>query len=129
MKIITSIFFMFFMSLVMAQEKGAVEGVVLDNEMNKDPFAFVNVSVKDSKTSISTDLYGTYYLDLEPGRYTLEFKFAGYQKVKISNISIKAGEVTNLKNVIMSAVNAPQFNNKVGETELERETTTLLHNN
>ena len=111
-----------------AQEKGAIQGTVLDVEANNEPLAFAKIYVKDSKANSSTDLYGTYYMDLKPGTYTLVFGFAGYQKVEVPNIIVKAGEVTTLENTIMGALQIPT-SLEVSKKSILKETTASLYNN
>ena len=128
MKLFTSILMLLIVSFAGAQEKGAIQGTVLDVEANNEPLAFAKIYVKDSKANSSTDLYGTYYMNLEPGTYTLVFGFFGYQKVEVPNIIVKAGEVTTLENTILVALQIPT-NLEVSKKSILKETTASLYNN
>lgn len=108
MKLLTTIVLLFSLAFMNAQEKGIVQGTVLDNEMENEPLAFAHVSIKNSASQVSTDLYGTYYMELEPGMYTLVFGFAGYESKEIENVAIEAGETLTIKNILMEALKAPR---------------------
>lgn len=129
MKIFTSIVLLFFISIATAQEKGVVQGTVIDREMNQEPLAFATICIKDSKTNSNTDLYGDFYIDLEPGIYTLVFNFAGYQKTEVPNVTVKAGEVTKLEDVLMGAFQVPKFRREATKSIAQKETTTSAYNN
>ncbi|WP_298894050.1 TonB-dependent receptor [uncultured Psychroserpens sp.] len=89
------LFFLFIsVSLVNAQ-KGTVAGNVIDGEF-VEPMAFANILVKGTTTGTTSDFDGKYELELDPGTYTLVFSFVGYNTQEITDVVIKAGEVTNL---------------------------------
>lgn len=56
----------------------------------------VTVLVQNTTKGAVTDVEGRYLLQLDPGTYTLDFKFMGYQTKSIADVSIKGGQVTTL---------------------------------
>ena len=108
MKKITIILFLLIAGFSQAQQKGIIEGHVLDLELVNEPLAFANVSVKKTTIDASTNIDGAYALELNPGVYTLVFNFPGYEKVETSNIIVKAGEITSIKDIAL-ATRQPVF--------------------
>ncbi|SDR68605.1 TonB-dependent receptor [Formosa sp. Hel1_31_208] len=76
-------------------QKGTIAGNVIDGEF-VEPMAFANILVKGTTTGTTSDFDGKYELQLEPGTYTLVFSFVGYATQEITDVVIKAGEVTSL---------------------------------
>ncbi|WP_204344787.1 TonB-dependent receptor [Psychroserpens algicola] len=76
-------------------QKGTVAGNVIDGEF-VEPMAFANILIKGTTTGTTSDFDGKYELELDPGTYTIIFSFVGYNTQEISDVVIKAGEVTNL---------------------------------
>ncbi len=87
----------------MAQNKGTLQGVVLDKETNNEPLPFANVFIKGSQSGTTTDLDGVYLFKVDPGTYTVVISFVGYRTIEVPNIIIKADEVTTLENVTLAA--------------------------
>ena len=57
-----------------------VKGQLFDASANNEPITFGNVTIKETKQSVSTDFRGNYFFEnLNPGTYTLEFAFLGYK--------------------------------------------------
>lgn len=94
-KILLLVLNLFFVTIVMAQNKGILTGIITDKEANNAPLAFVNVLAKDSKTTVTADEAGKYTMALNPGNYVIQFSFVGYENIDKS-VSITAGETTNL---------------------------------
>ena len=76
-------------------QQGTVAGTITDGEF-VEPMAFANVLVKDTTIGTTSDFDGKYELNLDPGSYTLVFSFVGYDTQEISNIEVKANEVTTI---------------------------------
>ena len=94
-KILLLVLNLFFLTVITAQNKGTLTGIITDKEANNAPLAFVNVLVKDSKTTITADETGKYTLALYPGNYVIQFSFIGYENIEKS-VNILAGEATTL---------------------------------
>ncbi|WP_299556605.1 TonB-dependent receptor [Seonamhaeicola sp.] len=99
MKNIYIVFILFvlgsFFSTVNAQT-GILAGNVLDGEYNNEPMAFANILIKRTTSGTTSDFDGKYQLELDAGTYTVVFSFVGYETKEISDVVIKAGQVTDL---------------------------------
>lgn len=84
-----------FITLVCYAQTGKVTGTVIDGEF-VDPLPFANVIIKGTSTGTTTDFDGKYELELEPGTYTLVYSYVGYETKEISDIIVKANEVTTI---------------------------------
>lgn len=78
-----------------AQSNGKVTGKVTDRKSG-EALIGVTVLVQGTSTGAVTDVEGRYNISLQPGTYTLQVKYIGYQTKEISEVIIKAGAVTNL---------------------------------
>ena len=103
MKKFTIILLLLFAGFTQAQEKGIIEGIVLDGQQTNEPLAFVIVTLKNASINTSTNIDGAYALEVKPGTFTLVFNFPGYEKIEASNIIVKAGEITSIKNIALAA--------------------------
>ena len=77
--------------ITFAQSKGTVSGVLSDKETNNATLPFANAAIKGTTLSTTTDTDGKYSIALEPGNYTIQFSFLGYDPLDVP-ITIKAGE-------------------------------------
>jgi len=92
-------------AILLNAQTGSIVGKLTDKENNNEPLPFATVVVKGTTTGTTTDFDGLYELpDLEPGNYTLEFSFVGYEIVEIA-VTVTAGKVTAV-NVPMGASTA-----------------------
>jgi outer membrane cobalamin receptor len=82
-----------FITLFGYTQTGKVAGTIIDGEF-VDPLPFANVSIKGTTTGTTTDFDGKYMLELEPGTYTVIFSYVGYETKEVSDVVIKADEVT-----------------------------------
>ena len=88
------LFFSLIFSFANAQE-GTVSGTIYDTEVN-DILPFANVSVKGTNTGTTSDFEGDYSLKMEPGNYTIVFSFVGYETIEVTDVEVKADDVTTL---------------------------------
>ncbi|MDY8134967.1 TonB-dependent receptor [Aquimarina sp. 2201CG5-10] len=78
--------------ILSAQETGSITGTLLDKEANDQPLPFANVLIKGTTKGTTTDFDGLYTIEnLEPGNYTLEFSFIGYETLD-KEVVVKANE-------------------------------------
>lgn len=75
-KILFLIFIIIFINQVFSQNKSVIKGVVADAK-TKETLVGVNIIYADNKGT-TTDTQGFYLLELEPGYYTITFRFLGY---------------------------------------------------
>ncbi|MBQ0734649.1 TonB-dependent receptor [Aquimarina celericrescens] len=100
MRKIVTLVALFFVGILLAQETGSVTGILLDKESNDQPLPFANVLIKGTTKGTTTDFDGLYTIDnLEPGTYTLEFSFVGYETLD-KEVTIKAGETVTVNTSI-----------------------------
>ncbi|WP_350286369.1 TonB-dependent receptor [uncultured Croceitalea sp.] len=103
MKYFLPILTLLFSSLAMAQQTGSIVGKLTDKEVNNEPLAFANVLIKGTSTGTTSDFDGLYEIaNLEPGIYTVQYSYLGYETVEIPNVTVEADKVTTV-NVPMSA--------------------------
>ncbi|MDX1684832.1 MAG: TonB-dependent receptor [Saprospiraceae bacterium] len=96
MRIFTSLGIMILasISLTLQAQTGVISGKVFD-ETNGEPLMFCNVLVEGSSIGASTDLDGVYRLEgLKPGTYTLVATYISYADKKVTDVEVKANDVT-----------------------------------
>ena len=107
-----------------AQETGAISGLLTDKEFNNEPLAFANVLIKGTSKGTTSDFDGKYLLEnLDPGVYTVQFSFVGYQTVEVET-TVESGK-TNTIDVILQA-NSAALDEVVIKTTTARETENAL---
>ncbi len=96
MRKIVTLFALFFVGMLLAQETGSVTGTLLDKETNDQPLPFANVLVKGTTQGTTTDFDGLYTIEnLEPGTYIIEFSFVGYETLD-KEVTVVAGETVTV---------------------------------
>lgn len=98
-------------SLSFAQQ-GKIRGTVIEDESGFEVIG-ANILVEELGTGNITDLDGKFTLDLDPGIYTLQISYVGFQTLTISEVEVKAGEVNVLDQI------------RIAEEGLELETVTV----
>ncbi len=94
-KLFTTICFLFLASISFSQT-GTIKGVIIDATTNES-IPFANVLIKDSTLGFSSDLDGMFSYDLAPGNYSFEVSYIGFQLMVIENVTITAGQATELE--------------------------------
>ncbi|SMO74915.1 TonB-dependent receptor [Solitalea koreensis] len=87
-------------SKVNAQQTGKIIGKVTDKAFN-EPLVGLAVSIKGSSKVAPTNVEGRYGFKLAPGKYTLVFQYISYQTKTVTDVEVRAGQVTEL-NVVMN---------------------------
>lgn len=90
MKVFALVGFIFFSSLLFSQTKGVIVGKVYD-ENTEEPLAFAKVFIEGLQLGTSTDLDGTYRLEVPTGSYTVKVTYQGYNDLKKYNITVNSG--------------------------------------
>ncbi len=83
------------LSLGIMAQTGTVRGTVYD-EGTGEVVMFANIVITGTTDGTSTDLDGTYALELAPGTYSLTISYLGYSDLTTENVVVKPGEVTLL---------------------------------
>ncbi len=110
---------LFVVGIVSAQETGSISGTLLDKEANNQPLPFANVLIKGTTKGTTTDFDGLYTIEnIEPGNYTIEFSFVGYENFE-QKVIVKANETTTV-NASLSA-SAAALDEVVIKTTIKKE--------
>lgn len=80
-----------------SNQLGIIKGIVVDDENIEEGLAFATIAVKNTQIETSTEIDGTYTLNLKPGTYTLTIEFIGYHSLEIPNVVVVANEIVALK--------------------------------
>ena len=124
MRQITILFIFLFTAFVQAQDTGSIIGKLTDKEFNNEPLPFANVLIKGTTTGVTSDVDGNYRLDnLNPGTYTIQFSFVGYETIE-KQVIVEAGKETKLD--ILMFASAASLDEVVIKTTAKRETETAL---
>lgn len=119
------ILFIFPFSFIFSQN-ATVSGVV-SNFKTRETLVGVNIIFNDTKV-VTTDLNGFYTTELEPGRYTIEYKYIGYSpKKRIERF--KEGEVVKMnmrleeESVVLDefVISAGKFEQKLADVTVSME--------
>lgn len=82
-----------------AQNTGIIAGRILDQQSNSS-IAGASINVIDKQSIKLSDVEGRYQFSIAPGEYEIRIESLGFNTKVISNVIVKAGEVTEL-NVMM----------------------------
>ncbi len=92
---------LFVVGILSAQETGSITGTLLDKEAGDQPLPFANVIIKGTTKGTTTDFDGLYTLDnVEPGTYTIEFSFVGYETIEVKDVVVNPNEATTVNSSI-----------------------------
>lgn len=120
------LFFLLFFSYCTYSFSQEIKGKVLDAG-NSEPLIGATVKVIEDKTGASTDLDGTYSVQLsKAGVYTVEFSYVGYKVYTVKNVEVKPGEITKLDASLSADGVATEEILIEGSTSLANENTLLL---
>nr|WP_283093123.1 TonB-dependent receptor [Chitinophaga hostae] len=85
----------FFANTTFAADPSKITGKITDKKTG-EPLIGLTVVVTGTGKGAVTDVEGRYNLTIQPGTYTLEFKFMGYQTKSVSEVIVTAGKPTYL---------------------------------
>lgn len=80
---------------VLSAQQGAISGTVLD-ENTGEPLIGANVVIQGTSIGTSTDFDGKYQFQAEPGTYTLDVSYIGYNSKTIEGVVFSADSTTYL---------------------------------
>lgn len=84
-------------------QNGTIRGTVFD-EGTGEPLYGVSVLVKETSTGAVTDFDGKFEIQLAPGSYTLQVSYISYSSINLTEVTVKAGEVNVLSDLLMAEV-------------------------
>ena len=76
------------------QQPGRITGKILDDRGEVMPST--SIKVIETGQAVQTTVDGRYSINLKPGTYSLEISYISYQKQRITEVVVKAGENTVL---------------------------------
>ncbi len=85
-----------FITITAFSQRGIVRGKVIDDS-NGETIIGANVVLEGTSTGTTTDLDGDFSLELDPGTYTLQITYIGYQALSIQDVEVTSGKVTLLR--------------------------------
>jgi hypothetical protein len=99
--------FLFFGSGLFAQNYGEIHGRIMDYHTGESlPFATVSTSFADQIIATVADEDGRFRLKpLQPGKYSLEFSYLGYNRRTLTEIEVTPGKIFVLGEVSLSTDN------------------------
>ncbi|MDT0538336.1 TonB-dependent receptor domain-containing protein [Croceitalea sp. P059] len=116
----------FSLNLIAQETTGSIVGKLIDKEQNNEPLAFANVLIKGTTIGTQSDFDGLYGISgLEPGVYTVQYSYLGYETVEIPNITVEADKVTSI-DVPMSASSGFQLDEVVVTTVARKDSEVAL---
>ena len=119
MKKIVCIAFLALSQLIIAQDKGTLQGLLTDKEVNNESLPFANVYIKGTNIGATTDFDGNYSFKVPAGVHVVSFSFLGYKTVE-KTITILAGETATL-NQLMSAEEGVALDEIIVKSSLGKE--------
>ncbi len=82
MKKIIFIIFLSFCQVILAQDKGTVNGKLTDIEMGGEALPFANIFVKGTSIGTTSDMDGNYTILVPIGQQTIVYSFVGYSTIE-----------------------------------------------
>jgi hypothetical protein len=83
-------------------QKGTLTGIVVDEQSGEELIG-VNIYVPSHETGGVSDIMGRYYIQLDPGIYTIEVSFITHQKKTINDVEIVAGQTRTLDIMLLES--------------------------
>lgn len=91
------IFIFLLVSITTIAQTGTISGTLADKETGVQPLPFANVILKGTQKGAQTDFDGNYVItNVNPGTYTIEFSFVGYQTAEKPNVLVTADQTTTV---------------------------------
>lgn len=81
---------------IVPENKSLIKGTITDAKTG-EPLIGVSVFVPGTVIGTSTDLDGNFFIETEPGKYTLKMTLIGYEDVVIPNLIVSRGKALNIQ--------------------------------
>ncbi|TCC82822.1 TonB-dependent receptor [Pedobacter hiemivivus] len=85
------------------QQPGRISGKVVDERGESLPGA--SIRIIQTNQSVQGNVDGNYNFTVVPGTYTIEVSYVSFQTKRITDVVVKAGQLTNLSIVLKAAAN------------------------
>ncbi|MGM0480167.1 MAG: TonB-dependent receptor domain-containing protein [Bacteroidota bacterium] len=99
-KFFTIFLMLLFTSLELNAQNSFIRGAVMD-QSNAEYIPGVKVQVVDHKKRAYTDIDGKFSIPVEPGVYSLDVSFMGFDTIRVQDIRVAKGDVTILDDIQM----------------------------
>ncbi len=125
MKVCFTIVTLLITTIMSSQKSGSITGTLFDKESNNQPLPFANIILKGSSKGTTSDFDGNYNIEnVDPGIYSIEFSFIGYQVVEIQDVIVRPNEITTVNGSLGAEVAA--LNEVVIKTHTNRESESAI---
>lgn len=95
---------LYFNPKVRKQQPGRIAGKIIDDR--GEPLPGANIKLVQTGQGAQSNVDGTYTLNVPAGTYTLEISFISFQTKRITEIEVKAGQLTSLDITLKPANNS-----------------------
>ena len=92
---------MVFLTSLAFGQQGKIRGTVIEDESGFEVIG-ANILIKETGTGNITDIDGKFTLDVDPGIYTLQISYIGFQTLTIEDVEVKVDEVNVLGEIRLS---------------------------
>ncbi|QJB41505.1 carboxypeptidase-like regulatory domain-containing protein [Chitinophaga oryzae] len=123
--LLLTLFQFIFTGTALAGDPAKLTGKVTDKKTG-EALIGVTIVVQGTGKGAVTDVEGRYAFNMEPGTYTLDFKYMGYQTKSISDVIVKAGQPTSL-DIIMDEPKSKELQEVVIRGSFKQETINALY--
>ena len=82
-------------------QQGKIRGTVIEDESGFEVIG-ANILVQETGTGNITDIDGKFTIDVDPGVYTLQVSYIGFQTLTIEGVEVKSDEVNVLGEIRLS---------------------------
>lgn len=95
-------------------KNGIIEGIVMDGEADNEPLIFASIGIKNTEIIATTNIDGSFSINIKPGTYTLVYQFIGYKTIEIENVMVAA----NAKTISNQSLDALRMNTSISLVSL-----------
>jgi len=86
--------------LIEKTKKESITGIILENESTQEPIAFATIKVKETNFTTTSNIDGTFSLNLKSGVYTFIYSFIGYKTIEVKNVKVSQNKALHLKQLL-----------------------------
>ncbi|RBL92979.1 TonB-dependent receptor [Chitinophaga flava] len=123
--LLLTVFQFIFAQPLLAGDPAKVTGKVTDKKTG-EALIGVTIAVQGTGKGAVTDVEGRYTFTIDPGVYTIDFKYMGYQTKSISDVVVKVSSPT-LLNIVMDEPSSKSLQEVVVKGSYKQETINALY--